>query len=632
MLALLLTVLALAVPVLIYAKYSVFKTTPLSHDTEEPLENDTSPSGVKSENLGQTRMNLEATPATEPDTTSTQVSLRGDPTVQPQSLATRRPVPAALPVDESTDSITPYERRMLEAMNSSVSEQFLYIQQMAKKFGDAVNAGDVTTQREIRLSVGTTCSYAKCGKPCLDASREKWTPKRCSGCQSNYYCSKECQKADWKPISGRSTKEPSVYHKDWCKVIRVRDFIQPWQCLREINYNHSGATKDEYMPQLPYYQAQVSQFPWGRIERDGTFSHKFLQARFGVLDSDYRKAGFWAIPERINPHDNSDDPVFSRSAQPFRHSNKTNLKGYAHGAMMLALEEWPSDVEWWKLQDEVLIPHYFFTDQFPPPVRPRPGQVKDWKSWYDWRGLSFESPATVLMDHILTTYYLLTETLKVVDLQRGSKERQVVDIHYLGAETELNYLPLFSELALLLPNTHINLTIFSPATHSLLEHAKQRYPRSIAAREGAIWGVHRPATHRRRLHRNIALSRPPNTAGCPSVAAATVQGSLVALNAGILSYSTWYEVVSCATMGNIPFACTDYAQQSVQMIADHIPEWLNEASRSFSPGEAMHQELVRQRTRPVTVNPFHRPGQRPISQVRSPNLGNGFICRLVGPE
>jgi hypothetical protein len=68
------------------------------------------------------------------------------------------------------------------------------------------------------------------------------------------------------------------------------------------------------------------------------------------------------------------------------------------------------------------------------------------------------------------------------------------------------------------------------------------------------------------------------------------------------------------------------------MYADHIPEWLNQAAQSFSPGESLYHELVRNRTRPVTVNPFHRPGQRPISQVRSPNLNNGFICQIVGPE
>ncbi|KAJ7036262.1 hypothetical protein C8F04DRAFT_954028 [Mycena alexandri] len=398
------------------------------------------------------------------------------------------------------------------------------------------------------------------------------------------------------------------------------------------------------MPQLPYFQAQLTQFPWGRLERDGTFSRKFLQARFDVLDADYRKAGFWAVPERATPHDKNNDPLYSGAAQPFTQSiDDPNLRGYTHGAMMLA-EEWPSDVEGWKLQDEALVPHIFFTAQFPPPPRPRPGQVRDWKSWYEWRGLSLESPAAVLMDHVLTTYYLLTETLKVVDLQHSSNERQVVDVHYLGMETELNYLPLFSELALLLPNTHLNLTVFSPATHSLLAYAEQRYPRPIAAREGPVWEYTAPrATGGGSIA--ISLYHAPPLPPIPQLRPFTGvwqrsvvmlapkdPDALVALNAGILSYSTWHEVVLCATMANIPFACTDYAQQTTQLCADHIPKWLTDTARGLSPDEPLRQELVMQRTHPVTVNPFHRPGQRPISQVRSPNLGNGFICRIVGPK
>ncbi|KAJ7510824.1 hypothetical protein B0H11DRAFT_2152257 [Mycena galericulata] len=403
------------------------------------------------------------------------------------------------------------------------------------------------------------------------------------------------------------------------------------------------------MPQLPYFQGELLQFPWGRIERDGTFSHLFLRARFGVLDTDYRKVGFWAIPERLNPHDETDDPVYSpqRHARPLMHRD---LQAYAHGKMMLDAEEWPSDVEGWKLANEALIPRLFFTDEVPPPARPRPGQVKDWKSWYEWRGLSLESPAAILMDHVLTTYYLLTETLKVVDPHRPQREKQVVDVHYLGAETELNYLPLFSELALLLPNTHINLTIFSPATHTLLETATRQYPRSIAARAGPVWEYTAPRStgggsiaislYRERPRPPIMLDlpvkvRPFTGAWDRSVHMFTPADptAVVALNAGILSYSTWWEVVCLCTGENIPFACTDYAQQSAQLIADTVPIWTRDAgqeiARTGEPSSAY--EYIRPRARPVAVNPFHRPGQRPISQVRSPNLGNGFICTIVGP-
>ncbi|KAJ6535655.1 hypothetical protein B0H19DRAFT_1383131 [Mycena capillaripes] len=518
MIALLFTVLALAVSFILYARYHALKNIPpTSYQAEEPPEIDTPPSGIDSAQKPQ-KAHIMGVPTIEPNDASVQVSLRHDRAVQPQFPATRKLIPAPLPVDDTTD-ITPHERRILQAMNTARSEQFQYIRQMANKFQDAVNGGDIAAQKEIRLSVGAVCSFVKCGKPCLSADGEKWTPKRYMGCLGNYYCSRECQTADWKPIPG-NPKLSGVYHKDWCKIIR-----------------------DEYMPLLPRFLAQLAQFPWGRLERDGTFSDEFLRARFGVLDSDYRTTGFWAIPERLNPHDVSENSAFVGGVQPFMQStDNTNLKGYAHGRMMLA-EEWPSDIEGWKLDDETLIPHIFFTDKFWPPARARKSQVRDWKSWYEWRGLSLESPAAILVDHVLTVYYLLTETLKlkVVDPHRSSGEKQIVDVHYLGAETELNYLPLFSELALLLPNTHINITFFSPATPNLMGLAKQS---SLIARQlrpfKGVWD------------RSVMMLAPKD----PDV--------FLALNAGILAYSTWYEVVSCAAMANIPFAYTDYAQQSVQ--------------------------------------------------------------------
>ncbi|KAJ7232910.1 hypothetical protein C8J57DRAFT_1250263 [Mycena rebaudengoi] len=174
------------------------------------------------------------------------------------------------------------------------------------------HTGDVAAQREIRLSVGTV--------PCLSASREKWT--------GNYYCSKEVESPPLLPHLPAPILIP-------VPNIRLEGHFR--KCIPEINYNYPGAAQDEYMPQLPDFQAQLNQFPWGRLERDGTFSNKFLQARFDVLDYDYRK---------INLHDISDDPLFGASVQPFMQpKDNTNLTGYAHGAMMLALEEWPSDVE-----------------------------------------------------------------------------------------------------------------------------------------------------------------------------------------------------------------------------------------------------------------------------------------------
>ncbi|KAJ7744145.1 hypothetical protein B0H16DRAFT_994911 [Mycena metata] len=131
MIGLFLTVLALAVPIFVYAKYLSLKTTPLRHMPVEPLDATASHPAIASENLRQDQ--VKATPAAEPDNASAEVARRGDPAVQLQSPATRRPVPAVLPADETTD-VTPHERQMLEAMKAATSEQFQYIRQSMLAF------------------------------------------------------------------------------------------------------------------------------------------------------------------------------------------------------------------------------------------------------------------------------------------------------------------------------------------------------------------------------------------------------------------------------------------------------------------------------------------------------------------
>ncbi|KAJ7764284.1 hypothetical protein B0H16DRAFT_1799705 [Mycena metata] len=181
---------------------------------------------------------------------------RGGPSVQPQSSAT---------------TVTPHERRMLEAMKAASSEQFQYIRQMAKQRREC---GRYCLSKRSRLLCRHCVLLREMRQALLESRRRNMGGKlllqqRSTPCDFvRHYMRQflsQCQTRDWKPIS---KTQPGVYHKDWCKVI-----------------------KDEYMPQLPYFQAQLTQFPWGRLEQDGTFSHKFLHARFDVLDADYRKAG-----------------------------------------------------------------------------------------------------------------------------------------------------------------------------------------------------------------------------------------------------------------------------------------------------------------------------------------------------
>jgi hypothetical protein len=112
MFALLVTVLALVLPLIAYARYHASRhISPIPDQAVKP-EIDASPSGIESESPR--TAHIMADPATEPNDDRMQLALRGDRAVQPQLPATQnpiqRPVPAVLPVDDTTTDITPLER------------------------------------------------------------------------------------------------------------------------------------------------------------------------------------------------------------------------------------------------------------------------------------------------------------------------------------------------------------------------------------------------------------------------------------------------------------------------------------------------------------------------------------------
>lgn len=196
------------------------------------------------------------------------------------------------------------------------------------------------------------------------------------------------------------------------------------------------------MKRLPYFRAELLQFPWARMEKDGTCPHELFLARLGVLGSG-PQFGYWSRPGGNQSHDDSDSQV-SRSPVATLHGKQYLIdrnKAYVHGEVLLS-KQWPTDVEAWKLKDEKHVPHLFFTDEIPPPPKVSPGQIKDWASWYKWRGLELSSPVVLLMDYPLTVYHLLVNVLKVVRADSSPGSRQSLEVHYIGAEVELNFLPL----------------------------------------------------------------------------------------------------------------------------------------------------------------------------------------------
>jgi len=194
------------------------------------------------------------------------------------------------------------------------------------------------------------------------------------------------------------------------------------------------------MKRQPHFHSVFGQFPWARMESDGSFSHELLKARLGVLGSGLT-FGYWSVPGGQKPHNDS-SALIGRKETNEAFLKTIRSKSYRHGEIMLA-KEWPMDMEAWKLKDAKDIPLLFFTDERPAPEMPSPGAIKDWTSWYKWRGLTVASPAAMLMDFPLSVYHLLN-VLNVIDSKSTAKKRQSLVVHCLGAEVELNLLPLYA--------------------------------------------------------------------------------------------------------------------------------------------------------------------------------------------
>ena len=159
----------------------------------------------------------------------------------------------------------------------------------------------------------------------------------------------------------------------------------------------------------------------------------------GVLGSG---TDFGSVPGGMRSHDGTSsisalfkDPAFGKAVR------KPRKKPYTHGEAMLR-EEWSNHIDAWKLKDEKDVPHLSFTKESPPPKQPKYGQVKDWESWYAWRGLALDSPAALLMDFPLSVYHLLAKILNVVNPESTPSKRQTLRVHYIGVEVELDFLPL----------------------------------------------------------------------------------------------------------------------------------------------------------------------------------------------
>ncbi|KAK0481346.1 hypothetical protein IW261DRAFT_1470377 [Armillaria novae-zelandiae] len=393
-------------------------------------------------------------------------------------------------------------------------------------------------------------------------------PMRCAACKAVIYCSKECSKDDW----NKGTGLKYLTHKQLCP------------------------DNKRHMLRLPETQAILNSFPWGRLETDGTFNDSIARGRFDVLGGS--NFSFWSHRGGPVPHQNMGELGKIGEASPYTSMLKSMLGKFDH------LDG-----------KDLLIPyrHFASLDKRPQLVTK---EVNSWDAWHEWRKLPKESPAALLMSFPLSAYWLIVHCLKVAGPSAGRAGNRIpLRIHMIGAEVELNYLPLFSEIALLLPYHDIKLVLFGQSVHKLVEEGKKADPQSLVAKSSNSSPVFTYKAPKEcgsgsieiYLHGDSPIWSPDanrrSGLGRPD--------AIIALNAGLGSYGEWVPVIQAAHLMSLPFAVTEYAEQSCEQQRSMFP-------RMFEPRVPARKEYV------IELNPFQSPGQRGIPMYRLPNVVNGF--------
>ncbi|TDL23624.1 hypothetical protein BD410DRAFT_142963 [Rickenella mellea] len=238
-------------------------------------------------------------------------------------------------------------------------------------------------------------------------------PKTCSVCRAAQYCSQTCQKGAWKPYTDSDGVQQKG-HKTECHMFK--------------------RAKEE----APAMYAIFRQFPWSCMKLKGHFNYEMFLATGNLLGDD-PNLGYW-----------------QDTSKPY-------------GKRLLA-ETHLSEEDGWKLPlDE--IPTLTFRHRKPPARCPPSSQMQDWKSYHEWRGLPMTSPVALRLHFPLTIYHLL-HLFGMTPDAHAIKRRRSMAIYCLDANNEVDFLPIFGELALLLPDTDIEMVVMCetfPATFAEAE-------------------------------------------------------------------------------------------------------------------------------------------------------------------
>ena len=192
----------------------------------------------------------------------------------------------------------------------------------------------------------------------------------------------------------------------------------------------------------------------------------------------------------------------------------------------------------------------------------------------------------------------------------------------------------FGELALLLPNTDIDILMFGKCPYDI---ARQAEPHALAAQKYA-YEYRAPdqcgsGSIRIQLYKTSPIWDPVDV-----LPQQMIPDVIIGLNAGLSTYGdTWGPVFSASRALSIPFAITDFSGFSFLEDQSNYRAFAENAIGDIKLNELLGYEKLLVLVKSVdyqpssAINPFMRPGQSTVQSHSMPSAINGFSC-IVTPR
>lgn len=335
------------------------------------------------------------------------------------------------------------------------------------------------------------------------------------------------------------------------------------------------------------------------------------------------KKGYWVSSETVIPRRSWDG--IDASEDGVGRSNVTSMRGWCHGQILLHATLPTAQQGWVNLLPTEI-----------PSGPPLTESVHSWREYANARNLAPTSLAPLLLTNVMTVYHMLFNILHLPDKVPANAEtgrHSGYLVYVLGAERELNHLPIFEELVYLIRGMDLELRFVSPAVKHLMDKARRHFPSShliisgdyVLDRDGGLDG----SRLRISFEPDDALFHDTSVAAASSFALRA--DAVVGLNAGFGDGGTdWEKTILDLLWSRTPFCFSDGTKHDLRMVKDIlIPQMmeLHFKQRLVSGGigptpRCPDVELSR--------NPFHGAIAQASGDCRIPTMLNGHIISYKG--